>query len=276
MYPKLFDLGPIPVYSYGLMLGIAFLLGSYLFTYELRRKKIDENIGITITFFAIVGGIIGGKLFYIIEEWNFGKGLSISQLLNSELLSPAGLTFYGGLVLSIIIIIIYCKYKKLSVLMIFDSMAPAAALSYGVARIGCHLSGDGCYGISVNGTFWEFLGYGYSKGIIPTALGELVHPTPIYELAAALIIFSVLWLLRKKMQYNGQLFYYYIFLTGIPRLLVEFIRRNPKVIFGLTQAQIVSILMIIFGLLMLYINRKRKNEIIFVKSNSLVKNKGKE
>lgn len=275
MHPKLFDIGPIPVYSYGLMLGLAFLLGSYLFTLELRRKKIDENAGITITFLAIVGGIIGGKIFYIIEEWNFGKGLPISELIKSEIFSPAGLTFYGGLVLAILMIIIYCRVKKISVMMIFDSMAPGAAIGYGVARIGCHLSGDGCYGISVNNTPWEFLGMEYSKGTVPTKIGELVHPTPLYELSAAIIIFLILWMLRKKMKYNGELFYYYLILIGIPRLIVEFIRRNPVVIFGLTQAQLISIIMIAAGIILLIINRNKSEEITAGITNSLEKNKRK-
>ncbi|MBN1633472.1 MAG: prolipoprotein diacylglyceryl transferase [Ignavibacteria bacterium] len=275
MHPKLFDIGPVPVYSYGLMLGLAFLLGSYLFTLELRRKKVDENIGITITFLAIIGGIVGGKIFYVIEEWNFGKGLPLSELLKSDILSPAGLTFYGGVILAIIIIIIYCRFKRISVMMIFDSMAPGAAIAYGVARIGCHLSGDGCYGISVNNTPWEFLGMEYSKGIVPTKVGELVHPTPLYELGAAIIIFTILWIMRKKIKYNGALFYYYLILIGIPRLLVEFIRRNPKVIFGLTQAQLISIILIAAGIIMLIINRKKFDEITVGIDNSLVKNKRK-
>jgi len=260
MHPKLFDIGPIPVYSYGLMLGLAFLLGSYLFTLELKRKKVDENAGITITFLAIVGGIVGGKIFYIIEEWNFGKGLPINELFKSEILSPAGLTFYGGLVFAILMIIIYCRIKKLSVMMIFDSMAPGAAIGYGIARIGCHLSGDGCYGISVNKTAWEFLGMEYSKGIVPTKIGELVHPTPLYELGVAITIFIILWIIRKKMKYYGELFYYYLVFTGISRLFVEFIRRNPVVVYGLTQAQLISVFMILLGIIMLIINRNKKEK----------------
>lgn len=258
MYPKLFEIGPIPVYSYGLMLGIAFLIGSTLFSKELKRMKIEENIGIVITFIAIICGIVGSKIFYIIEEWNFGKGNSLAYYLTSDnLFSPAGLTFYGGVILSVIVIYLYCKKKKISMLQIFDAMAPGAAIGYAIARIGCHLSGDGCYGIKVNGTFWEFLGVSYSKGIVATKIGELVHPTSLYELAFGVIAFLILWGLRKKIKFNGQLFFIYLILTGIPRFLVEFIRLNPKVVLGLTQAQIISIILIVFGAIMLVINRKK-------------------
>jgi phosphatidylglycerol---prolipoprotein diacylglyceryl transferase len=261
MYPKLFEIGPVPVYSYGLMLGIAFLIGSSLFSKELKRLKIEENVGIVITFLAIICGIIGSKLFYIIEEWNFGKGNSLAYYLTTEnLFSPAGLTFYGGVILSIVVIYIYCLKKKVSLLQIFDAMAPGATLGYAIARIGCHLSGDGCYGIDVNGTFWEFLGYSYSKGIVATKVGELVHATPLYEMGFGIIAFLFLWFIRKKMRYNGQLFYIYLVLTGIPRLLVEFIRLNPRIIFNLSQAQIISIIMIIVGIIMLFINRNKGKE----------------
>lgn len=261
MYPKLFEIGPIPVYSYGLMLGIAFLIGSTLFSKELKRMKIEENIGVVITFIAIICGIVGSKLFYIIEEWNFGKGNSLSYYLTADnLFSPAGLTFYGGVILSILVIYLYCRKKKVSLLKIFDAMAPGATIGYALARIGCHLSGDGCYGIDVNGTFWEFLGYSYLKGIVPTKVGELVHPTPLYELTFGVIAFFFLWGIRKKMKYNGQLFYIYLILTGIPRFFVEFIRLNPRIIFGLSQAQIISILLILFGSVMLIINRNKKTE----------------
>lgn len=261
MHPKLFEFFGIPVYSYGLMLGLAFLIGSYLFTRELKRMGMDENVGVTITILAILGGIIGGKIFYILEEWNFGKGASIKSLLGSDLLSPAGLTFYGGLILAIILIYIYVKYKKLNFLQIIDAMVPGATLGYGIARIGCHLSGDGCYGIQVNNTFWEFLGCEYSKGIVPTNPGELVHPTPLYELGYAVIIFIILWLLRKNTKYYGQLFYVYLIFTGLGRFLVEFIRRNPKVIFNLSQAQLISIIIIILGgFMLIYNNMKHKRQ----------------
>ncbi len=258
MYPELFKIGPVPVYSYGLMLGIGFLIGSYALAADLKRRKLNENDGIMLTLLAIIFGLIGGKVFYIIEEWNFGGGLPISSLLKNDLFTPAGLTFYGGLIFSILSIWVFCRIKKYPLLMIFDAMVPAATIGYGIARIGCHLSGDGCYGVKVNGTFWEFLGMSYSKGLIPTDPGVLVLPTPLFEMAFAIVVFFILWAIRKKMKYNGQLFYIYLILTGVPRLLVEIVRTNPRIIWGLSQAQIISILMIIAGAVMLYINKKKK------------------
>ena len=257
MYPKLFDIGPLSVYSYGLMLGIAFIVSSWIFGKELKRNKYDENIGVMITFLSLIGGIVGAKLFFIIEEWNFGKGSSFSNLFTSQVIfSASGLTFYGGLILAIVFIFIYCRYKKVSILRIFDFMSPAAILGYGIARIGCHLSGDGDYGVPVNGTFWEFLGYSYEKGTVPTAPGVLVHPAPLYETVAAVLIFIFLWRNRTKVYFIGQLFAYYLILSGTERLLIEMIRINPRIIFGLSQAQIISIITIIAGIIILAFRKR--------------------
>ncbi|MDD5362877.1 MAG: prolipoprotein diacylglyceryl transferase [Ignavibacteria bacterium] len=268
MYPKLFEIGPISIHSYGLMLGIAFLIGSTIFSKELKRQGKDENAGITITFLAIIGGLLGAKVFYVIEEWNFGAGAPLASYFNSDVLfSPAGLTFYGGLIFAILFVFIYCRIKNLKILQIFDTMSPAVMLGYGIARIGCHLSGDGCYGLPVNGTMWEFLGYSYSKGIIPTHPGVLVHPTPLYELVFAVIIFAFLMYYRKKTHYYGQLFFIYLIFSGLERLLIEFIRLNPKVIWILTQAQLISVIMIIAGIFMLFIWKNKNDDELLVVNN---------
>lgn len=257
MFPKLFEIGPVPVYSYGLMLGITFIVGNALFLRELKRNNLDENIGVTITFLCLIGGIVGSKIFYIIEEWNFGSNKSLGSYFTKEyLFSSSGLTFYGGLILAILLVIIYCKYNKLSILQIFDMMAPSAAIGYGIARIGCHLSGDGDYGIPVNGTFWEFLGYSYTNGTVPTKEGVLVHPTSIYEFLLAILIFLFLWSKRTKYKTPGIIFGLYLIIAGTERILIEIIRINPRIIFGLSQAQIISVMMIIGGIYLLYTKLK--------------------
>jgi phosphatidylglycerol:prolipoprotein diacylglycerol transferase len=244
------------------MLGIAFLVGNWLFGKELKRKGYDENTGVIIVMMALVGGIVGAKLFYILEEWNFGTGLPLLTYFKPDIMfSSSGLTFFGGLVLSIILIIIYCRVKKLSILEIFDMMAPGTILGYGIARIGCHLAGDGDYGIAIApDSFWAFIGMSYSNGTIPTAPGIIVHPTPIYETIAAFFIFLYLWKNRTKYHVPGTLFYLYLILAGFERFLVEIIRTNHKVIFDLSQAQLIAILMIVVGIVMFMRNKgKEKN-----------------
>jgi phosphatidylglycerol:prolipoprotein diacylglycerol transferase len=241
------------------MLGISFIVASILFSREIKRKKFSENIAVNVTFIALVGGIIGAKLLYVIEEGNF-----------EGLFSPAGLTWYGGLILATVLIYVYVRIKKVPFLAVCDAAAPSLALGYGIARIGCHLSGDGDYGVPVSEfASWVPWGTDYSKGTLPPSVafrgteiaekfGGVVpndtpcHPTPIYELILAIIIFAILWRRRERITESGKLFFLYLILSGISRFLVEFIRLNPRILFDLTEAQIISLLMIAGGLILYY------------------------
>jgi phosphatidylglycerol:prolipoprotein diacylglycerol transferase len=243
MYPELLKLGPVSVYSYGLMLGTAFFVASYLFTQELRRKNMDPNLASTITMLALIFGIVGSKLFHLFEYWD--------EFIRNPMMAfaPAGLTFLGGFLLAALVIFIYIRRKKISFLLIADMNAPGLAIAYGIARIGCHLAGDGDYG-TTSELPWA---YSYLNGTVPTYPGQTVHPTPIYELLGSILIFIFLWSIRKKTNKNGELVAYYVVLTSIARFFVEMIRLNPKIFIGLTEAQIISILLFITGSIMLII-----------------------
>jgi len=267
MYPELFKIGPLTVYSYGLMLGIAFIVASYILTKEVERRKMDPNIATEVTLISIIFGIIGAKLFHLFENWD--------AFINNPLhmaFSPGGLTFHGGLILVIIAVLIYSKRKKIPFLTLTDLAAPSLALAYGIGRIGCHLAGDGDYGTPTDlpwGTNYEngtvppslmFRGSEIAKsfpgGIVPD--NTLLHPTPIYEFLTMVIIFFILWQLRKKAWPDGKLFTVYLVLAGLERLLVEFIRLNPRILFGLSEAQIVSIILILAGVIGYYYYTTKK------------------
>jgi len=273
MIPKLFQIGPIPVYSYGLMLGISFIVASWLLSKEFSRRKMNENVSVNITFIALVAGVIGAKLLHVIELWSSYSMMPSSKLFSTEgLLSPAGLTWYGGFILATILIYFYVRTKKIPFLRVCDAAAPSLTIGYGIARIGCHLSGDGDYGLPVS-ELWSWVPWGtnYSKGQSPpsdafrgTDLAvkyggvvpdnTLCHPTPIYELIVALIIFALLWHFRKIFKIDGKLFFLYLVLTGVARLLVEFIRLNPKILLSLSEAQVISALLIIIGTIFFFWN----------------------
>jgi phosphatidylglycerol---prolipoprotein diacylglyceryl transferase len=249
MYPELLKIGPISIYSYGLMLGIAFIVASYLFTRELKRLNLNPNIASEVTLIAIVAGIAGAKLFDVFENW--------SDFLADPLIifSPRGLTFYGGFLLAVLCIYIYLRKKKIPFLLIADLNAPGLAVAYAIARIGCHLAGDGDYGI-VSNLPWA---YSYEHGTVPTPPGITVHPTPLYELIAGIMIFVFLWFIRKRPKAVGALFMIYLMLTGIARFLVETIRINPRYFLNLSEAQIISIVLFICGLWGFTALKKKKN-----------------
>jgi phosphatidylglycerol---prolipoprotein diacylglyceryl transferase len=267
MIPELFKIGPFTVYSYGLMMGIAFIAGSYILTEEIKRKNLPSNIGTEVTLLAIIFGIIGGKLFHLLENWSSFLRDPIGMAFN-----PGGLTFYGGLILAIVAIWIYLRAKRIPFLYIADAASAPLALSYGIGRIGCHLAGDGDYGIPTDlpwGTNYEngtvppsvmFRGSeiakNYPGGVVPD--NTPLHPTPIYEFLAMVVIFFILWKFRKKPWADGKLFMLYFILTGSSRLLVEFIRLNPRLLFGLSEAQLISIALIIIGIVgFIYFTRNK-------------------
>ncbi len=269
MFPVLFKIGPISIYSFGLMMGIGFLVASYILTKELKRKGIDPNIGSTITLFALIFGIVGSKVLYLLENWNeFMQDRSTA-------FSPGGLTWYGGLILATLAIFVYTKKKKFQFLTICDASAPALMLGYGIARLGCHLAGDGDYGMPTD-LPWATV---YAKGTYPPSIAfqdfpeviqqygvngivpdtTPVHPAPVYEFFLSVLVFIVLWKLRKNTYVSGRLFTIYLILSSCARLLVEFIRINPRILLDLTEAQIISSIIIIIALVSMLMLSKRKH-----------------
>lgn len=251
MHPVLFKIGPLTVYSYGVMLVTAFLIGYYFFLLEVQRKNLGKNIATDITVIAVFCGIAGSKLLYIFENVDvfFKNPIQLT-------FSSSGFTFLGGLTLSFIVSWIYIKKRKSNFLRAADAIAPSLIIAYGIGRIGCHLAGDGDYGIPTSlpwGTNYEngivspshlFKGTDYASTfpnkIFPN--NTPLHPTPIYEFLSSLIIFLVLWKFRKGDWVDGKIVMLYFILSSISRFLIEFIRLNPRILLGLSEAQIISIL----------------------------------
>ncbi len=288
MIPILFQIGPLRVYSYGLMLGIAFLLGSYILSRHFKRHKIDPAAANTITILAVIFGIGGAKILYLIEDWShFVRdpwGMTFSA---------GGLTWYGGFLLALLVVSLYVRSKRIPFLKVWDGLGIALILAYGVGRIGCHLSGDGDYGgpthlpwgtIYVQGTAkpavmlqdyflrhpeervtWQYdslrvliagkdrMGNYYSRFDEITPL----HPTPIYELLLGCAGFVLLLWLRERFTVDGMLFMAYLMLASTFRFLVEFLRLNPRLWNGLSEAQLFSIVLFFIGLAGLLILRRR-------------------
>jgi len=242
------------------MMGLSFLVANYILTVELKRKNhFPEHAG-TLILFAVLFGVSGSKLLYLFENWAEFTAAPMRMAL-----SPGGLTWFGGFFLATFAIYCYVRWRKMDFGKVCDSAAPALALGYGIARIGCHLAGDGDYGFPTNlpwaaeyskGTyppsaaFREFpdlvAKYGV-HGVVPDTI--LVHPVPVYECILGVCIFLVLWNLRKKAWVDYQMFTVYLILAGAARLGVEFVRLNPRYILGLSEAQLIAIPMIIAGVI---------------------------
>lgn len=246
MYPILFNYKFINIGTYGILLGLAFYLAFLLLERELILRRKDPELAYKLLLLIIPSAIVGAKIFHIFEN--------MSDFLRDPkgmIFSGAGLSVQGGFILAFLLSMILIKKNKESILEIFDITVPSVAMAYGIGRIGCHVSGDGCYGAETT----SFLGTPYPNGIVPTSL--MVFPTPLIESFCSFAIFIILMKLRKFEWPAGKLFFIYCILNGVPRFMIEFIRLNPKVVFGMTQAQIIAILFIITGTIGLFLVQKR-------------------
>ena len=228
-------------------MALAALSAAWIVHLELKRRGYNPELASTMVFAAAIGGLLGARILFIVEEWNH---FLVSPL--DFVFTGAGFTWYGGFLGGVLGVSWVVKKNKIPWLVGADIAAPALAIAYGIGRLGCHVAGDGDWG-TVTSVPW---GVAYTNAIIgwvdpstgiPYPPGVRVHPTPIYEFIESVVIFGILWAVRKKEYAPGTLFWSYLALTGLARLIVEFWRLNPILAMGLTEAQWFSVLMIIVG-----------------------------
>ena len=227
MIPYL-HLWSLSIPTFGLMLWLAAVAAAFVLDRSFRRAGIDAD-AVGMVAIAVVAGIIGAKVWHVLDSPSEFREIGWRVLWDS-----AGFAWFGGLTFGIAALVFQGWRARIGGLRILDLASPAAAIGYGIGRIGCFLSGDGCYGIPTN-LPW---GLSFPNGLEPTL--ERVHPTPLYELVAGLIIGWYLWVRSRKAKPTGWILGEYLTLSGIARFLVEFIRRNPKIVWGLSNAQLAS------------------------------------
>jgi len=272
---------------------LAGLLGAGIFgawTYwRSKKQRLDrpEKIKMTvppqdkvwdITMVAAISGIIGAKLFAIFESTE-----TLSRFFSDPigtLFSGSGLAIYGGLIVAFIVVYRYVKKNNMPPIHIMDAVAPALLVGYAVGRMGCQLSGDGDWGIvnTLAVPSWWILpewmwSFDYPHNVLNRGeliegcdwnycrrLSEGVFPTPIYETIVSFILAGILWTVRKKMTIPGTLFALYLIMNGTERFFIEKIRVNDIIDLGFvqaTQAEIISVLTVITGIVLWMILYKR-------------------
>ena len=234
MYPEL-GLGPLTLQTFGMSFGLAFVGAGLVLARRLRELGKPPDWAYEIVFAALVGGLVGARVDYLLQNWD-----SVSDDLLGNLFSGTGLVWLGGVVGGAAGVLIWAWRRRWVGLPLLDAVSVPLVVGYAIGRIGCQLSGDGDYG-ERSDLPWAMA---YPEGTVPTA--DLVHPTPIYETLAMGVIAIVLWQLRDRVR-PGVLFALWLVLTGLERLLVEFIRLNDPVLAGLTLPQLISIPMIVAG-----------------------------
>jgi phosphatidylglycerol:prolipoprotein diacylglycerol transferase len=232
MYPVLFQIGDFTISTFGLMMATAFLVGSWITARRMKEVGLDPDLATTLLVYVMLGGILGSKLYFAIDV-SIRDGRPFFDLLFAR----DGITWYGGLILATVMGSIGARIHGVSVVQLMNCVAPAAAVGQSIGRVGCFLVGDD-YG-RVTDLPW---GVSFPQGAPPTL--ESVHPTQIYEILWLMPVAFVLWKRRDRSPF---LFGEYLAANGLGRLVIENLRVNPKVLFGLTEPQIVGILLMVGG-----------------------------
>ena len=247
MYPVLFKIGPLTIYSLGLLWALGALSAAWIFRLELKRYGYDPEIAASVVTAAAIGGLLGARLLFILEEWESFKQAPVRLVF-----SGAGFSWYGGLFGGALAAVWVFKKHKLPLARAADIATPALALGYGIGRIGCFLAGDATWG-KVTDVPWAMAfpnavaGWADPLTGVPYPPGVKVHPTQLYELVQSLVVFTMLWVLRKRSYPAGTIFYLYLVLAGSMRFIVEFWRANPVVSRGMTEYQWISLALVILG-----------------------------
>lgn len=255
IYPLVFHLGPFEITGYGIMMMVAFLMGGWLIALELRRRKLTEDYAADLVAAAVVGGIVGAKLWYVALTRDPGA-----------LFSRGGLVWYGGFVGGTIAVILNGWRLRVPLRWTMQLVAPALAAAYALGRVGCFLVNDD-YGRpttlpwavkfprglppSTAGNMEHLFGIAVPPGTEPSTV-LAVHPTQLYETALMLLAFAILWRLRLSPRSVGWLFGLYLVFAGTERFLVEILRaKDDRFLGAFTLAQLMSVILIGIGLTLL-------------------------
>src|SRR5438876_2217836 len=243
-------LGPLTIPTFGLMVATGLFVAAYVLQADFGRRNSKADAFLIIGI-AGLAGIIGARLYHVLEAPREFFADPWPQIF-----SRFGFAWFGGLIGGFVALVLISRRERIPMLEFLDACAPGACVGYAIGRIGCLLSGDGDYGIPTS-LPW---GMSFPNGLVPTT--QRVHPTPIYEFLVGVIIFWYLWrlgarsLLRPRPR--GEVIGEYFVWTGLARFLVEFIRINPKSVFGvLSNAQLIALLSIVAGLIILFSIRRR-------------------
>jgi phosphatidylglycerol:prolipoprotein diacylglycerol transferase len=253
MYPNFIEIGGFEITTFGVMMLLSFISAAWILSMQLERRGFDPKFAWDVLAWTAIGGIVGARVYYL--------ALHIPDVLADpvrELTSRGGLVWYGGLLGGIIAYYWQVRKHKLPLGHLFDATAPALMLAYAVGRLGCFLVGDD-YGLPTD----SWVGVKFPKGAPPSTAGYLrsvggeipatipdhaivaVHPTQLYEVGAALVLFAVLWKVSARKLRPGQLFGLYLGLYGVERFLVEFVRaKGDRMLFGLSTSQMASLLLL--------------------------------
>jgi len=253
MHPVLAEIGPLVIRWYGVMIALACIVGLWLAGIEAERKGIARVKVQDFSIYAIIGAVVGARLYYVaFADWaHFWENpLSIFAIWQG------GLAIHGGILGGLFVAVLYTRKQSISFWKFADTFAPSLILGQAIGRIGCFLNGD-AHGYPT-GLPWGLV-YSPESPAGQMFPGQPLHPTQLYEMVFNLIIFGILWKVRKNMKADGHLLLLYMILYSVIRIFVEYFRADKLTYFGnISAAQSIGIIGIILGFsLMLALKREK-------------------
>lgn len=254
MHPILFEIGNFPVYTYGVLLAAAYLLGLQFALVRARALGLDANRVMDLGIWIIISALVGAKLLLLVVDFDTFRR-SPGELVT---LMRSGGVFYGGLIAAVAVAMWYMRRHKLPVWSVSDAFAPGIALGHVIGRMGCFFAGC-CFGRSTDVPWAVTFTNEYARQNVGTPLNVPLHPTQLYEAGAELLILGLLLLLeRRGRAFPGRTFWSYMLVYGITRFIIEMYRGDARGMVGaLSTSQFVSVLLVPLSILMLVLLSRR-------------------
>src|SRR2546428_4682571 len=259
MYPRLLELGPITVYTYGVLLAAAYLLGLKLAMVRAKARGLDQTRVLDLGIYIIISALVGAKLLLLVTDFQTFKN-DPRELLT---LARSGGVFYGGLILAVVVALWYIRRVGLPLWTTCDVFAPGIALGHVIGRFGCLFAGC-CYGKPTSKPWGITFTDPYAASYVGTPLGNPLHPTQLYEAGAELLILIVLLVTeRKGRPYAGRTFWLYMLLYSISRFIIEFYRGDERGAVGIfSTSQFISIILAPLAIgMLIYLSRRAETPV---------------
>jgi phosphatidylglycerol:prolipoprotein diacylglycerol transferase len=250
MHPILFEVGGFTIYSYGVLLAAAYLIGLQFARIRARARGLDAQLVMDLGIWIIVSALIGARLLLFLVD--FRQFTASARDVMS--IARSGGVFYGGLIAAVVVAFWYIRRYQMPVWTTTDVFAPGIALGHAVGRMGCLLAGC-CFGRETSVPWAITFHNPVAAANVGTPLGVPLHPTQVYEAVAELMILGLLLVTeRRGRQFAGRTFWGYMLLYGITRFVIEFYRGDPRgFLFGaISTSQFVSLILVPVAILMLY------------------------
>ena len=254
MHPILFEIGGFPVYTYGVLLAAAYLLGLQFALVRARARGLDGSRVMDLGIWIIISALVGAKLLLLVVEFDTFRQ-NPRELLT---LLRSGGVFYGGLIAAVTVALWYLRRHKMPVWAVTDAFAPGIALGHVIGRLGCFFAGC-CWGRATDVPWAVTFTNQYAAQNVGTPLNVAIHPTQLYEAGAELIILGLLLLLeRRGRAFAGRTFWSYMLMYGVTRFVIEFYRGDPRGMVGdFTTSQFVSLILVPLSIIMLIVLARR-------------------